>query len=109
MVKGKRGQMTIFIIVAIAIVAIIAGYFAIRSKFQVSNVPVELNPVFDYYQSCIEQEAKTAINLAGSQGGHVNSVSYDPGSEYAPFSNQLNFIGFPIHYWFYFYLNFIVK
>ena len=97
----KRGQVTIFIIVALAIVALFVLLYAFRGRFGIGAVPAEFEPVFDNYESCIEQEASAAIDLAGIQGGRVYAGEYVPGSEFAPFSSQLNFLGFPVPYWYY--------
>ncbi len=100
---NKKGQLMIFVIIAIIIVAGAIIYFLVREKIIAGEIPSELRAVFDYYGKCIEQEARTAIELAGSQGGYVNvnELEYRPGSEYAPSSSQLNFLGFPIPYWYY--------
>jgi len=100
---------TIFVIIAIVIVLSIGVYFAARGYLGVSPVPEEFQPIYDSYESCIKSETVAAIDLAGSQGGHVFLDDYVPGSDYAPFSNQLNFLGFPVPYWFYVSGNGIVK
>jgi hypothetical protein len=107
---NNRGQMTIFIIIAIAIVAGIVIFFVFRDKVvEVSDIPEELAPVFDFYGGCIKQETRAAIDLAGTQGGYVDVPDYVPGSEYAPFSSQLNFLGFPVPYWYYVSGNGLIK
>ena len=106
---NRRGQLTIFVIVAIVIVVGIAAFFVIRGNLGVSGIPVELEPVYDYYDSCIENELKRGLDIAGSQGGRIEVGEYAPGSEYAPFSNQLNFLGFPVPYWYYVSGNGVIK
>jgi len=96
--RGDRGQMAVIVIVAFAIIAAIVLFFFIRSDERVKGVPPELSPVYDYYAACIEQEAKAAVDLAGTQGGRIES-EYVPGSDYAPFSSQLGFLGFGVPYW----------
>ncbi len=105
----RRGQMTVFVIIAIAIVAAVVIYFIARGELGISGISPELQPVFDYYEGCINQEAKAAIELAQSQGGFVNIENYAPGSEYAPTSSQLNFLGFPVPYWYYVSGNGLIK
>ena len=105
----KRGQLTIFVIIAIIIVAGIIVYFLFGGKLRAGEIPSELEPVFNFYNGCIEQEARTAIELAGSQGGYIKVPDYLPGSEYAPFSSQLNFLGFPVPYWYYVSGNGLIK
>lgn len=98
---GKRGQLSIFVIVAIVIVAAVVVYFIARGSIGVQSIPSDLLPVYNYYQSCIQDQAQQAIDLAGTQGGHIYVTDYNPASNYAPFSSQLNFLGFPIPYWYY--------
>src|SRR3989338_10674408 len=107
--KNKKGQVAIFVIIALVIVGGIVLLYSYREQIFVKSIPTELRPVFDYYQSCIEEQGKIAINLAESQGGRVDPGVYIPGSEYAPFSSQLNFLGFPVPYWFYMSGNGIIK
>jgi len=97
----RKGQIAIFVIIAVLIVAGLVTYFAFRGQIFAESIPSELQPVFDYYASCIEDETSAAISLAGSQGGRIDAGEYIPGSEYAPFSSQLNFLGFPVPYWYY--------
>ena len=107
--NDKRGQLAIFIIVAILIAAGAALYFVLRDRIEIPGVSNEFAPVYNYYASCIEEAARDAIDLAGSQAGHVYPSVYIPGSDYAPFSNQLNFMGFPVSYWYYISGNGIIK
>lgn len=96
-----KGQLAIMIIIALVIVAGVALFFVVKSQAGVENVPTELAPIYSFYSTCIEQETRAAIDLAGSQGGRIYPGEYEPGSEHAPFSNQLNFLGFPVPYWYY--------
>jgi len=100
-IMNKRGQLAIFIILALVIVGAIVIYFVVRERVVVEEIPAEYREVFDYYSSCIESEARTAIDLAGSQGGRVYTDAYVQGSEYAPSGNQLNFLGVGVPYWYY--------
>lgn len=105
----KRGQVAIYILIALVIVALVTVYFLVRDRAVGENIPPSLVPVFDFYLSCIESEARTAIRLAGTQGGYVSVENYVPGSEYAPFSSNLNFLGFPVPYWYYVAGNGIIR
>lgn len=104
---NKKGQVAIFVIIAILIAAGVATYFIVRNVSP-STEGTEFKDVFDYYGACIEQQALAGLDILGSQGGRMN-VDFIPGSEYAPFSNQLNFLGFPVPYWFYISGNGIVR
>lgn len=105
----RRGQASIFVIIAIVILGGILVYLIASGNFGVEEENPELKEVFDYYQGCIEQESKNALELAGTQGGYVDVPEYAPGSEYAPFSSQLNFLGFSVPYWYYVSGNGVIK
>jgi len=97
---GVRGQVTIFIIIAIVIVGGVIVYFSLRSD-RVESLSVEMRPVYDYYLSCIESHTRDGISLLGEQGGYIELPAFEPGSAYRPFSSQLNFLGQPVPYWMY--------
>src|SRR3989344_774296 len=105
----KRAQMTIFVIIAIVLAIGVVVYFVVRGNISISNVSPELKPVFDYYKACISEDANEAVKLAGAQGGYIEVPEYKPGSEYAPFSSELNFLGFPVPYWYYVSGNGLIK
>lgn len=96
----RRAQIAIFVILAIIIVGLLVAFFAFRNTVGLTSVPGELQPVFDYYTSCINDAVRTGVSLAGSQGGYVDAGDYTPGSDYAPFSSHLLFAGSQIPYWF---------
>ena len=104
----KKGQIAIFIIIAIVLVGGVLAYFVVKGSLGTRAVPAEFQEVFDAYQQCIQVEGRNAISVLESQGGNLNS-EYAPGSEYAPFSSQLNFLGFPVAYWYYVSGNGLVK
>jgi hypothetical protein len=107
---SKRGQMTVFVIIAILIVVGIILFFILRGELGGGgDVPAELAPVYDFYLGCVEEDTKAALDLAGTQGGRVFMDDYVPGSEYAPFANQLNFLGFGVPYWYYVAGNGVIK
>lgn len=107
--NGKKGQMTIFVIVAIVIVAAILVYLFVFRNTGVKELNVELRPAYDTYLNCIKEQTKNAADLAGSQSGHIELPTYYPGSDYAPFSSQLDFLGFPVPYWYYVSGNGIIR
>ena len=107
--KSKSGQVTIFIILAIAIVAVVILLFVFRDNILQADLPQELEPVYSYYLSCIEAEAMNGAFILGQQGGYIEPPEFEPGSEYMPFSNQLDFLGIGVPYWYYVSGNGIVK
>ena len=106
---GKRGQIAIFVIIALVIVGAVVVFFVVRGGVGPEALPVEFEGIYQLYESCIEEEARAAIDLAGTQGGRIFLDEYVPGSEFSPFSNQLNFLGFPVPYWYYLAGNGVVK
>ena len=106
---NKRGQLTIFIILAVVLVGGLVIFFAFREDLFIDSIPQEFQPVFQQYSSCIQQELENAIDLSETQGGRVFVQDYIPGSEFAPFSSNLNFLDNPVPYWFYLSGNGIIK
>lgn len=107
--KNKKGQIALYVIIAIVVVALIVLFFVFRGTLFAPAVPAELQPVFTYYEQCMQEQTRAAVDLASSQGGRVDPGAYIPGSEYAPFSSQLNFLGFPVPYWYYIAGNGVIK
>lgn len=105
---GKEGQVTIFIILAILIVGGVATYFILANPFS-EDIPSEMKPVYDYYKTCLEQQAKQGIALLGEQGGYIEVPDFVPGSQYSGFSSHLDFFGQPVPYWVYLSGNNILK
>ncbi len=97
---GRRGQVALFVIIGIVIVGLVAAFFTFRDQLGLSSLPTEVQPVFTYYTSCIDDALRAGVSLAGSQGGRINPGPYVPGSDYAPFSSHLFFAGSQIPYWF---------
>jgi hypothetical protein len=98
---SRKGQVAIFIIIAIVIVALVALFFVFKGRISVSDINPELKPVYDYYISCVEASVESGVKISSSQGGYIELPRFEPGSEHAPFSNQLDFFGFSVPYWYY--------
>jgi hypothetical protein len=107
--QNKRGQIGLYVIIALVIVGLIVGVVLFRDKIFASSVSAQLVPVYTYYSSCVEQEAKMALDFAGTHGGRVFAKEYVPGSNYAPFSSQMDFLGSQVPYWYYISGNGIVR
>ncbi|MBI2056789.1 hypothetical protein HYT91_00870 [Candidatus Pacearchaeota archaeon] len=97
----KKGQLTIFIIIAILIVASFAGYFLVKGKIATKGVPANIQQIETAFLSCLEDEVLTGADVLESQGGYIELPEFEPGSDFMPFSSQLNFLGNPIPYWYY--------
>jgi len=104
MVKGcenKRGQVTIFIIIALVLVALVGGYFILKNVIKNEVVPESVSPIQVSFLSCLEEAANTGISLVETTGGYIDLPTFEPGSRYQPFSSQLTFAGVEIPYWYY--------
>ena len=109
----KQAQITVFIILGIVILAVVAfllyvsGVFTESSLKQLTEktqaIPLQAQPVNNYITSCVEETAKEGILLLGSQGGYINIPRDNlPRSVINPFSNSLAlFNGYEVPYWFY--------
>ena len=79
----KRGQVTMFVILGILVIAVIAVIlYTYNSKVQPQ---VDKTPEFDfsktdviksYIEGCVEKVGNEAINLVGKQGGEINPSFY---------------------------------
>ncbi|MEM4230523.1 MAG: hypothetical protein QXF25_01480 [Candidatus Pacearchaeota archaeon] len=104
---GKKGQVTLFIIFAIAIVGIIAGYGIFR--YYVAKIPTKFESVENYFLDCVKIRLEEGVSLLGQRAGYIYPPVFEPGSEEWPTSNTLGFMGEPIPYWFYVSGNDILK
>lgn len=68
---SKKAQLTIFIIIAIVIVAVLAIVFWPNLKIIVTNTSTPQA----YFESCVKDKAKEAIDLASKRGGSINPVN----------------------------------
>lgn len=99
--KNKRGQLAIFIIIAIILVAAVALSFVFRNTLQEQKIPSDIQPVYNQFLTCIEDNALSGISALESQAGYIYLPDFEPGSRYMPFSSQLDFLGNPVPYWYY--------
>jgi hypothetical protein len=106
----KRGQVTIFIVIGIVIVAVIGLFWAFRSGFidvylsssrDRVNVPDEISPVQSYLEGCLEDYVREGIKYMGMQGGYLDLDVYNP-SAADRFTNTLTvYPGYRVAYWYY--------
>ncbi|MEK6910945.1 MAG: hypothetical protein AABW82_04175 [Nanoarchaeota archaeon] len=106
---GKKGQVSLFVVVALVLVIGVGVYFGISKGIFSFDESESFTEVYNYYDECVKQDGLKALDIAGSQGGRIEVGEYVPGSDYAPFSSQLNFLGFPVPYWYYIGGNGLVK
>jgi len=107
--RGKRGQLALVIIVGLVVIAGVIFYFLVRSEEEVVVGERDFSPIYDAYSECIRQAGSVGVSLLGTQGGRLDSGTFEPGSSYMPFSSHFNFLGFPIRYWYYVSANGVQK
>ena len=97
----NKGQVTIFIIIAIVIVAAVALYFVFRGTLTSVSIPASLEPAYNNFLSCLEDNVITGVDVMESQAGYIYLPEFELGSHYYPFNSQLVFMGSPVPYWYY--------
>ena len=95
----KKGQVTIFVIIAIVLVVAAAAYFILTANFQSGKVSQTFEPVETQFLNCLTQKTQSGINILESKGGYIQDPPFIPGSSYMPYSSQLDFFGIGIPYW----------
>lgn len=101
-IREKRGQVTLFIIIAIVIIVAVAGYFIFKDKLiPKAEIPRDIQPVYDSFLSCLKEKTLQGIDIAELRGGYIYLPEFESGSRYMPFSSELDFLGNPIPYWYY--------
>ncbi len=104
----KRGQIAIYVIVAIAIVSAIVLLFVFRDSLFGERIPEQFRPIYNVYSSCLESEIESAVSILGSQGGYIEVPESTLASDFSPYSNSLTFFGANVPYWFYLSSNGVV-
>ena len=72
----KRGQVTIFIVIALVLVGIVGLYFSLTGRLDLSGpVNPSVEEVYVFTQSCIEKVAYNALSDVGRNGGYVEPTN----------------------------------
>ncbi|MEM2932633.1 MAG: hypothetical protein QW622_00225 [Candidatus Pacearchaeota archaeon] len=100
--RGKKAQLTLFVVIAIIVISLaLIGYFVIKPR--ISKLPKDIMTVEESYLKCLESIAKRGIEIAEEKGGYIYEIPSE--SEGIYFSNNLEFMGEKIPYWFYYNAN----
>lgn len=103
--KLRKGQVTIFIIVGILIIASVSLFFIFKDKItgplSGEIIPSEFESLHNSLLDCIKQTTLNGISILETQGGYIYPPEFEPGSRYSPFSSQMDFFGNPVPYWYY--------
>jgi len=97
----SKGQVTIFIIIAIVVVASVVVIFAYKKGMFQGELPASMQAIEETLKSCLEDYAMTGADVLESQGGYIYLPDFEPGSSHMPFSSQLEFMGNAVPYWYY--------
>ncbi len=73
--NNKRGQVTIFIIVAIIVVALAVLFYMISPRLGIDLTPAAKNPQ-EFIKTCIEEDIEESVERLSLQGGSVESGNY---------------------------------
>ncbi|HLD98103.1 MAG TPA: hypothetical protein VI815_02165 [Candidatus Nanoarchaeia archaeon] len=108
---NKKGQITIFVIIAIVLVVGIITIFIFRDSLFSKQSNNEFSEIYGFFDDCIEINTANALRTAGLQGGYIDTsqLVFEPGSKFAPSSSQLDFLGNPVPYWYYVSGNNIIR
>ncbi|MCX8147412.1 MAG: hypothetical protein N3D84_03015, partial [Candidatus Woesearchaeota archaeon] len=97
----KRGQLTVFIIIGILLLALLGVFLYIRQSQREIEVPEyipeRLVPIRDYVNNCIRETLKDATILLGMQGGYIylpERIAYDP-------TSHISYGQLKVPYWYY--------
>lgn len=100
--KNKKGQMALFVIIAIIIVSAISLYFILSTSVdEKSKIDPVFEPVYESFLTCAREDLETGISILESKGGYIENPDFESGSRHMPFSSQLNFHGKGVPYWYY--------
>lgn len=74
MYKGKKAQVTLFVIIAIVLVAMISMLFYLRqSPKEAVELPGQVSSVKEKIQGCVEDSALESLAVIGLQGGYFRT------------------------------------
>ncbi len=108
----KRGQVTIFVLIALILLFVLVGVYFVKEIFleqrlfseiqEPGSIPSQIQSVNLYVDTCIDAVALDGIGLLGLQGGYID-VPQDPlpVSVANPFSNGVALPGLKVPYWYY--------
>ena len=95
---GKRGQLTLFIIAAVVIIAVVVGYFIFTNKsgdtyFDQPGVSDDVSDIKEYMDSCLEYVVEDSLALVSSQGGYFDAPLKIKDLENGSFSSYYSYEG----------------
>ncbi|MFH1209599.1 MAG: hypothetical protein V1663_02310 [archaeon] len=114
MTEMKKGQVTMFIVLGLVLVAVFIAAYSLKDYVLKSasereaeklKISEEFIPVYESYKECVNNIALDGITIMASQGGYIDIPRYEYlVNPLLPFSNKLqvfNDEAFEVAYWFY--------
>jgi len=87
----KRGQVTIFIIIAVLVVGAVALFFTLRGGVEKEEVYApEVAPIQNYVQECLEETTLDSIYFNSLQGGYFSAPRN---------SMDVSFVSVPVYFY----------
>jgi len=82
--KGKRSQVTIFIIIALLLVVAVGIIFVMRNSMKTGNenLPAGSDSVGDFVTNCLKTTSENGLVLIGRQGGYYK-FAFEPNITYS--------------------------
>jgi len=73
----KKGQISVFIIIAVLILGVIGGYFILKDRgldLGKEIIDPEVQPIYSFVENCIYETGENAVERIGETGGYFASV-----------------------------------
>ena len=70
----KKAQVTIFVIIAILIIAAVSLFFLLKSSIgEKSKYPAEIEPIYNHISTCLKDSSIKGLNFIATQGGYYKA------------------------------------
>jgi hypothetical protein len=79
----KRGQTSIFIIIAVVIVVLIVIYFVVRGNLSNGTMDPDIQPVYDFVNNCVQETAEEGVYYIGQKAGYFFTPEHTTQSNYS--------------------------
>jgi hypothetical protein len=90
---NSKGQVTIFIIIAILVVVFGVLFFVFKDDLELGETPLEIAPIVNFVQECVDDVSEQTIYFIGLHGGYYMppEKSTDSGIPYYSYENTISF------------------
>ncbi len=78
---NKKGQLTIFIIIAVLIISVIVLFFAFKQNLIKKEIsPEEIAPIKNFVDECVEERAELTLEIISKGGGYYSLPKFSTNS-----------------------------